>query len=192
MGEVKVLLNLHAVIDSSRVNGPGERLVVFFQGCRRDCRGCFNPGTHPVEERILSTVEEIFLKHLPSTAEGMTISGGEPFLQHDGLYNLLKAARTSYGVSTIVYTGYTFEEVSSDPLLARCLEHTDVLIDGGYEEEKKETTLLARGSTNQRFHFLTGRYAMLDFHMPGRAEVVIRKDGTVTGTGFSRMLFPGK
>ena len=63
----------------------------------------------------------------------------------------------------------------------------DVLIDGPYDASRPERTLLARGSTNQRFHFLTGRYSPDDFIMPGRAEVFIGADGTVRETGFSRV-----
>ncbi|MEK7679648.1 MAG: 4Fe-4S cluster-binding domain-containing protein, partial [Deltaproteobacteria bacterium] len=54
------LLNLHAVIKSSRVNGPGRRLVVFFQGCVRRCDGCFNPETHPLKPRLIMTADELF------------------------------------------------------------------------------------------------------------------------------------
>ena len=56
--------------------------------------------------------------------------------------------------------------------------------------EKRERTLLARGSGNQRVHLLTRRYNMADFMMPGKMELVIGADGTVTGTGFSSMPVP--
>ena len=53
-----------------------------------------------------------------------------------------------------------------------------------------EPTLLARGSTNQNFFFLSDRYSVVDFYMPGKAEIVIGADGLVTGTGFSRLMRP--
>lgn len=181
------LLNLHAVLPRSRVNGPGTRLVVFFQGCTRGCAGCFNPETHPVEPKLIYGVSDLLDRFLDGAAGGLTVSGGEPFLQPIGLFELLRAARMR-GLSTVVYTGFTSEEIKAGPYV-RCLEYTDVLIDGGYDETRKEPTLLARGSTNQRFHFLSGRYGISDFYMPARSEVVIGKDGAVTGTGFSRILF---
>ncbi|MDH4099219.1 MAG: radical SAM protein [Nitrospirota bacterium] len=180
-------LNIHAVLSDSRVNGPGARMVVFFQGCARGCRGCFNPDTHPDETRDLLTVDQIFQKYYSGTIEGITVSGGEPFRQPEGLRNLLSAAREVYGLTTVVYTGYLHEELKGSPTAAECLKFIDVLIDGPYDEENKEETLLARGSTNQKFHFLTSRYTVDDFYMPGRVEVTIRKDGTVTETGFSRI-----
>lgn len=184
----KPLLNLHAVIPSSRVNGPGARLVVFFQGCLRNCPGCFNPETHAFRERLVCTVEEVFSKRPGEGIEGITVSGGEPFMQSEGLMALLKAARER-ALTTVVYTGFTYGEILEDARLNGCLGLIDVLVDGPFEREKKETTLLARGSTNQVFHFLSGVYSIEDMYLPGRAEVSIGRDGVVTGTGFSTLSF---
>lgn len=185
----RVILNLHAVIPVSRVNGPGQRMVVFFQGCGGGCPGCFNPETHPFEPRQLLTVADLFSRHLVGTVEGITISGGEPFMQPDGLFELLKTAKEKHSLSTVVYSGFSCEEIALRRDRLRCLEFTDVLIDGGYDESRADTTLLARGSQNQRLHFLATRYAIDDFYLPGKAEVVISGDGTVRSTGFSRISF---
>ncbi len=185
------LLNIHAVLKSSLVNGPGKRLVVFFQGCDRGCPGCFNPDTHSKEARGLYTPEDILKAHLMDSAdsadlvEGLTVSGGEPFLQSAGLGRLLFLARNR-GLSTVVYTGYLIEELRADPCRAGALEQIDVLIDGPFVEEMKEPTLLARGSTNQRVHLLTGRYKAGDLLMTARSEITISPGGIVTETGFSR------
>jgi anaerobic ribonucleoside-triphosphate reductase activating protein len=186
-------LNLHAVIPSSRVNGPGKRLVVFFQGCRRNCAGCFNPQTHPIKPKNMMTlkIESLFSSYLKPSIDGITISGGEPFLQSAGLKELLKTARHEKALTTVVYTGFTIEEVLASNEMSPCLEFIDVLIDGVFDKNKKEPSLLARGSTNQRLHFLTGRYTPSDFYMPGKAEVLIAKDGTITGTGFGTITLPG-
>lgn len=183
----KLSLNIHAVLPSSRVNGPGSRMVIFFQGCTRGCPGCFNPDTHPLEIRESLSVEEIFSRFHSDGVEGITVSGGEPFLQPDGLISLLKIARKTYNLNTIVYTGFTYEEILEMPALYLSLPYIDVLIDGAYEDEKKEKSLLARGSTNQRFHFLTDRYGLADFYMQGKVEVIIGSDGMIKETGFSRI-----
>lgn len=177
-------VNIHAVIRSSAVNGPGDRLVVFFQGCSRGCAGCFNPLTHPFEERDLHTAGELLERFLTPGIEGITVSGGEPFMQPEGLFELLELSR-SRGLSVVVYTGFTIEEIKGDPARAACLPLIDVLIDGAYIEGEKETTLLARGSVNQRVHLLSGRYGLEDMYMPGRVEISIGPDGAVTETGFS-------
>lgn len=184
-------INIHAVIPLSSVNGPGKRLVVFFQGCLRGCKGCFNPDTHSFDEKDLCSAREVFERFLKPGTEGMTVSGGEPFMQPEGLSDLLKEARRR-GLSTVVYTGFTIEELRGDQARKGCLPLIDILIDGPYEEESKETTLLARGSTNQRIHLLTGRYKADDFLMPGRVEVLISKDGVVTETGFGMVTVEGR
>lgn len=179
------LINIHAILPGSRVNGPGNRMVVFFQGCSRGCAGCFNPDTHSFEIRRLCSPEEI-LSVRRKTVEGITVSGGEPFMQPAGLIELLKNAR-ELALTTVVYTGFRLEEIREVPARRACIPFIDVLVDGGYEDESKETTLLARGSTNQRIHFLSGRYNEADFYMPGKVEVVIGSDGIITETGFSRI-----
>ncbi|MEK6760041.1 MAG: 4Fe-4S single cluster domain-containing protein [Deltaproteobacteria bacterium] len=185
------LLNIHGVLKRSMVNGPGTRLVVFFQGCDRGCPGCFNPDTHSKEARTLYSAEDLIEAYLMGSAgqagqvEGLTVSGGEPFMQSAGLGRLLFLARTR-GLSTLVYTGYLREELRADPDMARPLEYIDVLIDGPFIEGLREPTLLARGSTNQRVHLLTGRYKAGDLLMPGRSEITISPGGIVTETGFSR------
>lgn len=185
------LLNIHGVLKRSMVNGPGTRLVVFFQGCDRGCPGCFNPDTHSKEARTLYSAEDLLEAYLMGSAgqagqvEGLTVSGGEPFMQSAGLGRLLFLARTR-GLSTLVYTGYLIEELRADPDMARPLEYIDVLIDGPFIEGLREPTLLARGSTNQRVHLLTGRYKAGDLLMPGRSEITISPGGIVTETGFSR------
>jgi anaerobic ribonucleoside-triphosphate reductase activating protein len=163
-------------------------MVIFFQGCNKNCPGCFNPGLQPFETRNQYLPEEIFIKYLAEGIDGITVSGGEPFLQPEGIFELLKRAVKTYGLSTVVYTGFTIEELMNIPECAVCLKFTDVLVDGRYNKSKNEPTLLARGSTNQRFCFLSDRYEEADFYMPGNVEVIIGKDGTVTKTGFSRLV----
>jgi len=182
-----ILINIHSVIPVSRINGPGKRMVIFFQWCDKRCRGCFNPETHSFETVRLYPPEELFKEYFAEGIEGITVSGGEPFLQPEGLLRLLKTAKETYGLTTVVYTGFTYKELSGRQECLPCLKFIDVLVDGRYEEAKKETTLLARGSTNQKFYFLGGRYTESDFYMPGKVEVIIGKNGIVTNTGFSRI-----
>lgn len=176
------LINVHSILPCSRVNGPGKRLVVFFQGCRRKCIGCFNPGTHSLKKNQLLSAEDILNNFLQPDTEGITVSGGEPFLQVKGLLRLLKKAKEEYGLSTVVYTGFRYEGLPSS-----AFNNIDVLIDGPYKDELKEPTLLARGSSNQRLLFFSDRYQEKDFYMPAKVEIIISRDGTIKETGFSRI-----
>jgi anaerobic ribonucleoside-triphosphate reductase activating protein len=179
-----IILNLHAIIPSSRVNGPGTRSVIFFQGCARACAGCFNPETHDFSLNKARSVDEVLMA-VPQGAEGLTISGGEPFVQPQGLKALLTSARQTRGLSIIIYTGFTLEELRADKARAAVLPLIDVLVAGPFEIKKTEKTALARGSTNQTFHFLSERYNINDLYLPARLEVTIGVDGSLTGTGFS-------
>jgi anaerobic ribonucleoside-triphosphate reductase activating protein len=118
--------------------------------------------------------------------EGITVSGGEPLLQTAALTELLKAAQVK-GLTAIVYTGYTLEEISGDARLSGVLDHIDVLVDGRFDINRMEPTLLARGSTNQKIHFLTNVYKEEDMYMAGKAEIIIDNQGRVTRTGFSKI-----
>lgn len=182
-----ILINVHSVILSSRVNGPGNRMVVFFQGCARKCPNCFNPDTHPFKEAHLYSPEGLLKEFMSPRIEGITVSGGEPFYQIIGLSQLLKITREYYGLSTVVYTGFTYEKLNRVSLYSSAFKFIDVLIDGEYEEARKEPTLLARGSTNQRFYFFTDRYRLKDFYMPAKVEVIIGQDGLIRETGFSKL-----
>ncbi|MCK5235389.1 MAG: radical SAM protein [Deltaproteobacteria bacterium] len=177
-------IQIHSIIPSSRVNGPGKRLVVFFQGCKRNCTGCFNPSTHPTEADTTLSPEEILDSHLRDGTEGITISGGEPFLQATALTKLLSAARKK-GLSTLVYSGYTLEELKGDKENAPALALIDVLIDGPYMKEKHERGELPRGSANQSIHFLSTRYGLSDLRLKGRSEIIIDTSGNITATGFN-------
>lgn len=184
-----ILINIHSIIPFSSVNGPGNRLVIFFQGCDLKCQGCFNSGTHSFDDMDLYHPGDVFQRYLRQDIEGVTISGGEPFYQAIGLLSLLKLAKESYGLSTIVYTGLAYERLKKIREYRLCFNFIDVLIDGRYEESKKETTLLARGSSNQKFYFFTNRYRQTNLYMLSKAEILIGKDGTITKTGFSKVDF---
>ena len=75
-------LNIMGYVDESEVNGPGCRAVVWVQGCKRECAACFNPASWSFEINQLIAVDELAEKILSNPRnEGVTFSGGEPFLQ---------------------------------------------------------------------------------------------------------------
>ncbi|MBE6424677.1 MAG: radical SAM protein [Planctomycetaceae bacterium] len=160
MNEPK-LLKIARFSTSCSVLGPGKRAVVWVQGCARRCPGCVAPETWDPEGGTVFSVETLAekLTRLPEI-EGLTFSGGEPFLQAAGLCALADACRKIRPELTVMaFTGWTLEE-----LLARekreelaLLARLDILIDGPYRETEHEN-LLWRGSRNQKVWFLTPRY----------------------------------
>lgn len=148
-------------IGSCRVLGPGNRAVIWVHGCPRNCPGCIAESFRKGEGRECSP-EEMAEWILSQNAEGLTLSGGEPFLQAGPLAETLRLVREKRDLGVIVYTGYTLEELQAaseeDPGVKDLLGFTDLLIDGPYVREKDVNQPYV-GSSNQRLLLLTGRYA---------------------------------
>ena len=148
------MIRIAGVVKESTVDGPGFRYVIFTQGCPHHCEGCHNPGTHSMDggslESITTLAEDIQKNPL---LKGITLSGGEPFMQAKKLVKLLSMLDLNrYTVMT--YTGFEYEYLLKNSneknAYLELLKLTDVLIDGKFELSKKSSKLKFRGSTNQR------------------------------------------
>ena len=143
-------LRISGIVNDSIVDGPGIRLTIFTQGCLFNCPNCHNPQTHDLNGGYDQEISEIMaLIEKNSLLDGVTISGGEPFLQPKALLNLVKQIQ-SLSLSVMVYSGYTFEQLINDPAKRTLLQEIDYLVDGLFIEELKSLELLYRGSSNQR------------------------------------------
>lgn len=144
-----------------QVLGPGERAVLWVSGCCFDCEGCIAESFRKRTgiQAAPAEMAEWFLGQ-PS-AEGITLSGGEPMLQAELLANMMDIIRSFRDTGLIVYTGFVYEELlkksETDAGIRRLLEHTDLLIDGPYIKELDDNRPY-KGSSNQRFLLLTDRY----------------------------------
>ena len=147
-------IQLAGMVKESVVDGPGIRMVVFVQGCPHHCIGCHNPDTHDPAGGYESTTEEI-IAALPDgkLVSGVTLSGGEPFQQPEAVA-IIAAAAKDKGLSVVTYTGYRFEKLlevaEMNPAVGQLLQNTNILVDGPYEQEKRDLSLAFRGSANQR------------------------------------------
>ena len=148
------MIRIAGVVKESTVDGPGFRYVIFTQGCPHHCEGCHNPGTHSMDggklESITALAEDIQKNPL---LKGITLSGGEPFMQAPKLVKLLSMIDLNrYTVMT--YTGFEYEyllkNANEENGYLELLKLTDVLIDGKFEISKKSAEVKFRGSTNQR------------------------------------------
>lgn len=143
-------------------NGPGIRVSLFVSGCTHHCKECFNPETwdfnygSPFTE---NEIEQIIEYMSPDYIKGITILGGEPF-EHpnqQGLLPLLRRIRKVYpGKNVWCFSGYDFEKdilgrmVKEWEETEELLSYIDVLVDGEFMVEKKDLTLVFKGSSNQR------------------------------------------
>lgn len=147
-------LRVFRIYHNSVVEGPGRRSVVQTVGCNLGCPGCHVPETHDPQggaEMKISEIIELLLAPEGSPRDGVTILGGEPFLQPNGLLALLQTLKQRDQHVTL-YTGYTLEQLIARPetSIRQILELTDILIDGPFIKGLSDNAGEWIGSTNQR------------------------------------------
>ena len=161
----------------SPVLGPYNRYILWVQGCNRHCEGCIAKDSWDMSGGMEIAASELENEILSTeNIEGITISGGEPFLQAEELCTLLKGVKTKRDLGVIVYTGYKFAEIKDSPLTALC----DLVIDGEYIDGLNDNLSL-RGSSNQNVIEITDRYSNVVGKYYGRqgrkTEILFDKDG---------------
>ena len=167
------------VVPATDAEGPGRRFAVWFQGCPLRCPGCCNPEFLPFRGGRATPVSAVVAELLATPdLEGLSLLGGEPFA-HAGAGVVLATAARERGISVMIYSGYTLEQLRemSDPAVARLLDLTDLLVDGPYLREQPDTARRWVGSTNQRVHFLSGRHDPADPCWRQRNTLEVRMTG---------------
>jgi anaerobic ribonucleoside-triphosphate reductase activating protein len=138
------------------INGPGMRHSLYTSGCSHHCKGCFNasiwnfnygtPFTKDFEDKIIDDLKIDYVK-----ISGLSILGGEPLQNVDGLLPLVKRIKSECENKDIwIWSGYTFEEIIQDEKMKELLSYCDALVDGRFELELRDLNLKWRGSSNQR------------------------------------------
>lgn len=138
----------------SVVDGFGVRTVIWTQGCSHNCPFCQNPQTHDFEGGALFEIEDIKEElNLLENQDGITLSGGDPLFQIEAVTEIAKYAK-NIGLNVWCYTGFAYEKIvemgKKNNKYLEFLNYLDVLVDGKFEHDKKDLTLLFRGSSNQR------------------------------------------
>lgn len=149
---INMKIRLAGIIENSINNGEGIRKVIFAQGCKHHCKGCFNPSTHDFNggyecdtDKIIERINNDYM------IDGVTFSGGDPFEQAEAFAEIAKNINPELNIWC--YTGYTLQEIidkaNEKPEWVDLLTHIDVLVDGKFEEDKKDRNLEFKGSSNQ-------------------------------------------
>ena len=141
--------------DNDIANGIGITMSIWTQGCPHHCGGCFNKETWDFNlgkeftnddlNYIISNIDSFNVKR------NLSILGGEPLCPEnvEGVINLCREFKKVYPDKLIyLWTGYTIEEFNQKQ--KQILEYVDFIIDGKFEEAKKNLNLHLRGSSNQR------------------------------------------
>ena len=146
-------------------NGQGIRTTLFVSGCTHNCKGCFNKKAQNFNYGFNwdSKREEEFMTYVKDDkVVGVNILGGEPMQQikDNDVLRLLERIKKETGKSIWLWTGYTIEEIliNNNLIQLSMLSLVDVLIDGRFEEDKKDLKLKYRGSSNQNIIDLEGKF----------------------------------
>lgn len=125
-------------------------MVLWTQGCIHNCKNCHNPQTHDLNGGEVFEIDDI-IKQMDATRlqTGLTLSGGEPFLQSEALLPIAKHAKEKR-LNLWAFTGFTFEQLLQNESQKELLSYLDILVDGKFIEEQKDYRLVFKGSKNQR------------------------------------------
>ena len=150
------------IISHDVCNGTGWRVTLYVSGCNRFCPGCFNTCIHDPNIGIdftEKTKQTIYKELEKPEIDGLTLLGGEPLSilsdNRKTVIEFCKEVKTKFPTKNIwLYSGYTFEEIVKDPSMKNILKWIDVLVDGPFIQELKDTRLEFRGSSNQKIIYL--------------------------------------
>ena len=157
-----MLMNYADLKIADVANGLGVRVSLFVSGCNHHCKNCFNqeawdfnygnPFTQETIEKVMKELDKPYIK-------GLSLLGGEPLepVNQAGLLPLLRQVKAKHPEKDIwCYTGFTFDRDVMDKMYKKSkitkelISYVDVLVDGKFEEDKKDLKLKFRGSSNQR------------------------------------------
>jgi anaerobic ribonucleoside-triphosphate reductase activating protein len=179
------MLNVAHIDHHSFIYGPGERMVIWVQGCNLGCPGCWNTSMHSFDtKKLIETEAMLLLFSEYSSREGITILGGEPLLQKKGLFDFLVKFKEIFpNKSVILYSGFEDGEiVNSDWDVIR--KTVDIIISGRYQHKLRDTKLYMRGSSNQKLNFLSQFYNESIIQEGNYVEVEIDQNGQTTTRGY--------
>ena len=142
------MYNVLAIMRGTTVDGPGFRTSVYLAGCSHACPGCHNPSSWDSEGGFGMSLEEI-MEIVREEDFDVTLSGGDPLFNPVALLPLVEALKKD-GRNIWLYTGFLWEEILNDPDKLRVVENVDVVVDGPFIQNMRDTDLLFRGSSNQR------------------------------------------
>ena len=150
-------------------DGPGLRTSIYSSGCPHHCRGCHNPQSWDIANGKWMSIDEILDIIKADSISNVSFSGGDPFFQVEAFTELARRIKSETTKNIWCWTGFTIEQIRADERLSMLLPYIDTLVDGPFILEQRDTTLLFRGSPNQRIIHLT---PVEEDICPGAVELV--------------------
>lgn len=175
-------LNIASIRKCTEAEGPGKRFAIWCQGCLNRCPGCCNPEMQPLEKRHVVSADDLLALIAESQdkwgIEGISLIGGEPFLQAEGLAYVAEKCRLR-GLTVLVFSGYRIDGLRSmnDKNVESLLSYSDILVDGPFDAQAIDDERGWVGSKNQSVLFLSDAYTQgIEFCSKQSVEVLIAAD----------------
>ena len=175
------MLNISHIETANYVNGNGCRYVLWVQGCDLACVGCWNQHTWSFEDKVLKSADEIFaqIQSLGDKIDGVTFTGGEPFLQALELSKFSSLIKEHTTLDIQIFSGFSKEELVEDAQI-ELLKYTDILVAGRYDSTKE--------NNNQTTYNLNKNVDNWNFNNSD-IEIDIDADGNIKLTGYPTNAF---
>lgn len=151
------------LIKNDVVNGKNVCVSYWAQGCPIHCKGCHNPQTWDFNGGMEIDRDELIKEIIEAISKNgiqrnFSVLGGEP-LAPSNVYNtfeIIKAVKEACPhIEVYLWTGYYLEDLSKE-IRNVIYEYVDILVEGPYDESKRDITLPMRGSSNQRIVYIVG------------------------------------
>ena len=144
------------IIEQTMADGPGFRTAIYCAGCKHACRGCHNPQSWDFNAGRWMSTDDLLEIIKADDLSDVTFTGGDPFYQVEAFTELARRIKEETTKTIWCWTGFTLEEIQASARLSQLLPYLDVLVDGPFILEQRDTDLLFRGSPNQRIIYLHG------------------------------------
>ena len=145
-----------SILQQTMADGPGFRTAIYCAGCAHHCPGCHNPESWDFAGGEWMDVEDLLEVIKADSMSNVSFSGGDPFYQAEAFTELARRIKEETSKTIWCWSGFTLEEIEADPVMREMLPWLDVLVDGPFLLEERDTDLLFRGSPNQRIIYLHG------------------------------------
>ena len=158
------------ILEQTMADGPGFRTAIYCAGCKHRCKGCHTPQSWSFDAGRWMDGEDLLDVIKSDDLSDVTFSGGDPFYQVEAFTELARRIKEETSKTIWCWTGFTLEEIQASERLSQLLPWLDVLVDGPFIQEQRDTDLRFRGSPNQRILYLHGQ-PPVDY-IPGTVEMV--------------------
>lgn len=177
--------NIAHIEPTTHIYGSGKNFTIWLQGCTLACQGCWNKEMWPTRPHTLRHRAEL-LQQILATPDitGVTLLGGEPMQQSHNTLWLLAQLRSKTNLNTMLYTGYEAGELEAMGHWQFIEQTADIVVAGRYEQEKRNTDLRWRGSTNQQLIYPVNSRLVPETEEANQVEIIISEHGGMTVLGY--------